>query len=92
MKLASLQAQPRIGVTGDSLTVDTPVPFSIHRLWYELHRYVCSTHNAQSANQSGATEAIKQGPNGQPMLGNIMEVDPPKYRPITQGGVSFPVK
>ena len=86
LKLASLQAQPRIGVTGDSLTVDTPVPFSIHRLWYELHRYVCSTHNAQSANQSSTTEAIEKGTNGQPMLGNIMEVDPPKYRPITQGG------
>ena len=86
LKLASLQAHPRIGVTGDSLTVDTPVPFSIHRLWYELHRYVCSTHNAQRANQSSTTEAIEKGTNGQPMLGNIMEVDPPKYRPITQGG------
>ena len=44
LKLASLQAQARNGVTADTMTVDTPVPFSIHRLWYELHRYVCSTH------------------------------------------------
>ena len=35
LKLASLQAQERSGVV---LTVDTPVPFSIHRLSYELHR------------------------------------------------------
>jgi DNA helicase HerA-like ATPase len=49
LKLASLQKQVRNGVTADTMTVDTPVPFSIHRLWYELHRFVCSTHTAQSA-------------------------------------------
>jgi len=86
LKLASLQAQARKGVTADTMTVDTPVPFSIHRLWYELHRYVCSTHNAQGANQSPSTEAIENGPDGQPMLGDIMGVNPPRYRPITSGG------
>jgi hypothetical protein len=86
LKLASLQAQARKGVTADTMTVDTPVPFSIHRLWYELHRYVCSTHNAQGANQSPTTEVIENGPDGQPMLGDIMGVNPPRYRPITSGG------
>jgi hypothetical protein len=88
LKLASLQMRSRIGVTQDTMTVDTPVPFSIHRLWYELHRYVCSTHTAPSANQSEATEAIEEGPDGQPILGNVIRVVPPKYRPITQGGPS----
>jgi hypothetical protein len=86
LKLASLKVQPRRGVDPDSLTVDTPVPFSIHRLWYELHRYVCSTHSAQSANQSESTEAIELGADGKPMLGNIMNVSPPRYRPIMQSG------
>ena len=86
LKLASLQAQERSGVVADTLTVDTPVPFSIHRLWYELHRFVCSTHSAPSANQSAETEAIERGPDAQPMLGDIMAVVPPKYRPITKGG------
>lgn len=88
LKLASLQAQARNEVTADTMTVDTPVPFSIHRLWYELHRYVCSTHTAPSANQSDNTEAIEPGPNGQPMLGDIMGVNQPRYRPITSGGPS----
>jgi hypothetical protein len=88
LKLASLQEQARNGVTADTMTVDTPVPFSIHRLWYELHRYICSTHTAQSANQSDTTEAIELGTNGQPMLGDIMGVNPPRYRPITSGGPS----
>lgn len=86
LKLASLQAQARNGVTADTMTVDTPIPFSIHRLWYELHRYVCSTHTAQGANQNDTTEAIEPDASGQPMLGDIMGVNPPRYRPITSGG------
>lgn len=88
LKIASLQEKARNGATSDTMTVDTPIPFSIHRLWYELHRSVCSTHTAQSANQSVATEAIEQGPNGQPMLGDIMGVNPPRYQPITNGGAN----
>lgn len=86
LKQASLQAQARAGVTADTLTVDTPIPFSIHRLWYELHRFVCSTHTAQGANQSEATEAIEQDATGALILGDMMRVAPPRYRPITQGG------
>lgn len=86
LKLASIQHQARNGVTADTLTVDTPVPFSIHRLWYELYRYVCSTHTAMSANQSEATEAVENDAQGNPLIGNIMRVIAPQYRPITQGG------
>lgn len=86
LKLTSLTAQPRTGVAPETMTVDTPIPFSIHRLWYELYRYVCSTHTAQSANQSEATEAIEVDASGNPQLGDVMQVVPPKYRPITQGG------
>lgn len=86
LKQASLKKQPRNGVTEDTMTVDTPVPFSIHRLWYELYRYVCSTHTAQGASQSETTEAVETNPAGAPMFGDIMKVVPPKYKPITQGG------
>lgn len=86
LKLASLHKQKRNGVSEDTMTVDTPIPFSIHRLWYELHRYVCSTHTAQRDGQTESTEAIEQNQQGQPILGDIMGVMPPKYRPITQSG------
>lgn len=46
------------------MTVDTPIPFSVHRLWYELTRYVCSTYTAPSANQSEQTEAIGKDGGG----------------------------
>lgn len=86
LKLESIQGQSRNGVTSDTLTIDTPVPFSIHRLWYELYRLVCSTHTAPGANQSETTEALETDQQGHQVLGDIMRVIPPKYRPITQGG------
>ena len=86
LKTASLLACARPGVTPDSLTVDTPVPFSFHRLWYELYRQVLSTHTAQSVNQNSSTEALEHGPDGEPLRGDMMSVTPPKYRSITSGG------
>ncbi|MEW6081857.1 MAG: ATP-binding protein [Bacillota bacterium] len=87
LKLASLRVAARNGVTADTITVDTPIPFSIHRLWYELHRHVCSTHTVgPGSNQSEQAEAIEQDANGQLLLGDIMGVTPPRYRPITSSG------
>ena len=86
LKIESIRTKARAGVTEESVTADTPVPFSFHRLWYELHRHVFSTHTGPSANQSRDTEAIETGDDGQPALGSIMNVVPPKYRPITPRG------
>ncbi len=88
LKLSSLKTHNRRGVTTDTMTVDTPIPFSIHRLWYELYRQVCSTHTTQGVNQTEDTEAVETGFNGELLWGNIMEVRPPKYRPITSGGLN----
>lgn len=86
LKLSSLEASGREGVDADSMTVDTPIPFSLHRLWFDLYRSICSTHTAQGANQSEETEAIEIGQDGQKLLGDIMKVEPPHYRPITSSG------
>ena len=88
LKLASLQGQARTGVTDDTLTVDSPVPFSIHKMWYELYRLVLSTHTAQGAAQNETTEALEKDAQGNPILGDIMRAIPPKYRPHTQSGPS----
>lgn len=39
-KLQSITQTPRAGVTAGSVTVDSPVPFSIHKLWLDLHNLV----------------------------------------------------
>ncbi len=83
LKRAALEVAPRSGVTAEDITVDTPCPFSIHRLWYELHRLVNATHTV-SGGQSEATEAIAEDGDGKPMLGDPMKVIPPRYLPQTQ--------
>jgi uncharacterized protein len=85
LKLASLKKAPRDGLTEDNLTVDTPVPFSIHRLWLDLYRLVNSTHTVAGTGQSLATEALFLDPNGNPVQrGDALKVLPPKYQMATQ--------
>ena len=87
LKLESFHSQHREGVSPDTLTVDQPIPFSIHRLWYELYRRVFSTHSvAPGAQQSLDTEALEHDAAGAPIVGSIMNVQPPRYRPHTSGG------
>lgn len=82
LKAATLQQQPMAGVTEETLTVDTPVPYSIHRLWFDLHRKVNATHTVQGTGQSEATEALLLDDVMQPVQpGDPMRVIPPRYRP-----------
>jgi len=84
MKLSALVRKARAGVTEDNLTVDAPVPFSIHRLWFDLYRLVNSTHTV-AGGQSEQTEALLVDGKGQVVQpGDPMGVIPPKYKPHTQ--------
>lgn len=76
LKLFSLNKVKREGVTKDNLTIDTPIPFSINKLWYDLYRLVNATHT-QAGGQSETTEAIIE-------KGDPIKVIPPKYKPHTQ--------
>lgn len=86
LKLDALKKQPRDGVTEHNLTVDTPVPFSIHKLWFDLHRLVNATHTAPpGAGQSEATEALLTDNAGKPVQkGDVMQVVAPKYKTQSQ--------
>ena len=86
MKRISLGNAPRNGVTSSSLTADSPIPFSIHKLWFDLHTEVNATHTAQQAAQNATTRAYAQGPNGN-FVGDPMTVEAPQFLPIQQGQV-----
>ena len=70
------------GVADDDLTVDTPVPFSIHRLWFDLHCEINATHFERAGTvQSKDTWALEVGSDGQPIQrGDVMSVVPPRFR------------
>jgi hypothetical protein len=80
-KSAALASYPKKGVDDVTLNVDTPVPFSIHQLWYELYLLVISTH-LQTGNQTTETVAFEKNKDGSVMdKGDPMAARPPKCKP-----------
>jgi DNA helicase HerA-like ATPase len=85
LKREALAAYPLPGVDPGQVTVDTPVPFSIHQLWYILHRLVNATHLTAGANQTPQTEALLLDDDENPIdPGDPTRVVPPRYQAATQ--------
>lgn len=83
LKRAALLKTPRAGINEDTLTVDSPVPFSIHKLWFDLHNLARATHyELPGKAQSRGTWALEKDANGKEVQpGNVMKAIPPRFRP-----------
>lgn len=85
LKREALAVHPVDGVEPHAVTVDTPVPFSIHQLWFDLHRLLNATHTASPASQTRESEALLLDEDGKAVEpGDAMSVVPPRYRAATQ--------
>ena len=76
LKLASHKAQQFPGVDSSSITVDTPLPFSLKQLWYDLIDFEIATFEGKDRDQS-----TRQAP------GDPDTLAPPKYKPHAMGAV-----
>jgi hypothetical protein len=88
LKRDALAVQPRAGCTPDTITVDSPVPFCLHKMWLDLHKKEHLTVIPKPGGTSDERDpAYVPGPDGQPLqLGDAMTVKPPIYRtPKTTG-------
>lgn len=88
LKRESLENQPREGVTAARLTVDSPVPFCIHKLWFELHQ---REHRTIIPKPGGASDEVEpayvlDGKGNPVQRGNAMAVTPPLYRTVKTTG------
>jgi DNA helicase HerA-like ATPase len=83
LKLQALRDTERPGVSIDSLSVDTPVPFCIHKLWFDLHCEMRATHHdKQGIPQSRQTWALEKDAKGEAVqAGNVMRGIPPRFLP-----------
>lgn len=88
LKRESLHRQSRAGVTPTTLTIETPVPFCIHKLWFELHQREHRTVVPQPGAAADEVEpAYVLGPDNNPVqLGDAMSVTPPLYRTVKTTG------
>jgi hypothetical protein len=88
LKKESLRNYPRLGISEDAVTVDTPVPFCLHKLWLNLHR---KEHVTVIPAPGGAADekipAYVLDGNGAPVqTGDAMSVTPPQYRNVKTTG------
>ncbi len=88
LKREALGKQPRAGVTSDRVTVDSPVPFCIHKLWFDFHQH---EHRTVIPKPGAAADEVESayvlGPDGKPLqLGDAMTVTPPQFRTVKTTG------
>lgn len=88
LKREALSNCARDGITQDTLTVDSPVPFCIHKMWLELHK----KENLTVIPKPGATADEREpayllGSDNMPIqIGDAMSVTPPLYRTVKTTG------
>lgn len=69
-KVESLNLYPKNGALTDTLSVDSPIPFSIHQLWYELFIETFGTYYKDKAGRPMDNLAFEVDGNGIELRGN----------------------
>lgn len=88
LKKESLASQARDGIEEARVTVDTPIPFCLHKLWFELHK---REHHTLIPRPGGAADEVDPAyvmdEKGAPVqMGDAMSVTPPLYRTVKTSG------
>ena len=81
-KSDSLALYPRKGASSDALSVDSPIPFSIHQLWYELFIETFGTYYKGRGGKPIDNLAYEMDANGKELKGNPREGIPPIFKNI----------
>lgn len=90
LKREALLNYPRVGVAVEDVTADTPVPFCIHKLWFDLH---CREHHTLIPKPGAAAGEVEYAyvidNTGHPLdLGDAMTVRSPLYRTVKTTGTA----
>lgn len=83
-KIETLAVQGIDGVDAGSISADSPVPFSLNKLWYELYCQEFGTYfSAGNANPNDkATWAFESEPGGAKIVGDAQAGIPPRFRKV----------
>ena len=86
--LASKKASKAGGVAHGlpdlSVTIDTPLPFSVYQLWHDLYSLHCASHSvSKNQNQSENTRAYaEEGTPPAKMVGDADKLERPRFRAL----------
>jgi len=87
LKIESLNNQPIQGVDSSSITVDTPTPFCLHKLWHELYKKEFMTVVPVPGGASDEVEpAYARDLRGNECIGDAIQVKVPVYKTVKTTG------
>jgi len=72
------------GLPDLSVTIDTPLPFSVYQLWHDLYSLHCASHSvSKNQNQSENTRAyVEKGTPPVKMVGDADKLERPQFRAL----------
>ncbi|MGV8862350.1 MAG: ATP-binding protein [Pseudomonas sp.] len=82
LKAESIAKYPRTGASLDSVSVDSPIPFSIHHLWYDLFIETFATYYKGRPGKPMDNLAFELDPAGKELRGNPAAGIPPIFKNI----------
>lgn len=82
-KIASLHASPIRGINPDSVSVDSPVPFSLNKLWHELYSTEFGTYYSDKGSHlDSANWAYEKDATGADLKGDAENGIPPRFKKV----------
>lgn len=81
-KKASLQKYPKVGVTDDTLNVDSPIPFSLNKLWYDLYQECFATYYSKNKGPAFNNLAYEKDSQGKELKGDYKSAIAPIFRKV----------
>lgn len=82
LKIESLSKFPKAGITVDSISPDSPIPFNIHQLWYDLFLETFGTYYKDRPGNPSDNLAYELDVLGQELRGNPEKGIPPIFKHV----------
>ncbi|MGY4384060.1 hypothetical protein ACVWYN_001086 [Pedobacter sp. UYP24] len=81
-KLDALKKYPKSSLTSENLSVDSPVPFSLNKLWHELYCAEFGTYYSKNKPPIEANWAYEKDERGNDLKGDPERGIAPKFRKV----------
>lgn len=82
-KEKSIEKHPRVGVTKETLSVDSPIPFSINKLWFDLWNETFFTYYSDKGKKPEKENwAYELDGQGNTLSGDALLAIPPRFKPV----------
>lgn len=74
---------PKKGVTQESLSVDSPIPFSLNQLWFDLWNESFFTYYSDKGKKPIRENwAYEKDASGKDLIGDAVSAIPPRFKPV----------